>query len=239
MANILNIETSGKYCSVALTKDGVVEFQLEEKEPMAHAGKLAPFVDKCMQELARKEEPLDAVAVSIGPGSYTGLRIGLSLAKGLCFAKGIPLITISTLEILAVKAMFRSMEWEGDEIIVPMIDARRMEVYTAAYDFGLRQLLHPGPLILDDNSYVGLPSDRKIIFIGDGAGKAREVVRRPDSVWYTDVYPMAHDMTALAEKYFREGRFADTAYAVPEYLKEYEAVIGTNKVLEEARKSKS
>lgn len=238
MACILNIETSGKYCSVALTKDGVVEYQLEDKEAMAHARRLAPFVDRCMEELARKEERLEAVAVSIGPGSYTGLRIGLSLAKGLCFALGIPLITISTLEILAVKAMFRSMEWEGDEIIIPMIDARRMEVYTAAYDFALRPIISPRPLILDAESYAELPAERKVIFIGNGAGKARDVVKRENATWYPDVHPMAHDMTALAEKHFREGRFADTAYAVPEYLKEYEAVVGTNKVLEEARHAK-
>ncbi len=237
MALILNIETSGKYCSVALTKDGVVEFQLEDGEGMAHARRLAPFVDKCMEELARKEEKLDAVAVSIGPGSYTGLRIGLSLAKGLCFALDIPLITISTLEILAVKAMFRSMEWEGDEIIIPMMDARRMEVYTAAYDFALKPIMAPAPLILSEESYSSLPEGRRLIFIGDGAGKARGRAGREDSVWYPDVYPLARDMTALAEKAFREGKFADTAYAVPEYLKEYQAVVGTNKVLEEARHS--
>lgn len=238
MACILNIETSGKNCSVALIKDGVVEYQLEDKEGMAHARRLAPFVEKCMQELARKEERFEAVAVSIGPGSYTGLRIGLSLAKGLCFALDIPLITISTLEILAVKAMFRSMEWEGDEIIVPMIDARRKEVYTAAYDFALTHILPPAPLILDNNSYSTIPAEKKVIFIGDGAGKARDVINRPNVVWYPDVYPMAQDMTALSEKYFREGRFADTAYAVPEYLKEYVAAVSTNKVLQEARKAK-
>ena len=124
MAIILNIETSSKICSVALTKDGAVEYQLEDTEGMNHAVRLAPFVEKCLEELKRKDEKLDAVAVSIGPGSYTGLRIGLSLAKGLCFSLGIPLIGVSTLKILAVKAMFRSFDWQGDEVLVPMIDAR-------------------------------------------------------------------------------------------------------------------
>ncbi len=234
MACILNIETSGKACSVALTKDGVVEHMLEDHEGMAHAKRLAPFVDSCMEEVTRRGWTLDAVAVSIGPGSYTGLRIGLSLAKGLCFALGIPLITLSTLRILAVKAMFRSMEWEGDEIIIPMIDARRMEVYTAAYDFALNALMPPQPLILEAQSYSGLPENRRLIFIGDGAGKAQGLVGRDDSVWYAGAEVLASDMTALAEKAYREKEFADVAYAVPEYLKEYQATIGHNKVLDEA-----
>ena len=116
MALIINIETSSMTCSVALTKDGVVEFQLEDTEGMNHAVKLAPFVERCMDEVNRKGEKLDAVAVSLGPGSYTGLRIGLSLAKGLAFSLGVPLIGISTLQIMAVKAMFRNLEWQGDEI---------------------------------------------------------------------------------------------------------------------------
>ena len=129
MAIIINIETSAEICSVAISKDGMVEFQLEETEGMSHASKLAPFVEKCMNELKRKEETPDAVAVSLGPGSYTGLRIGLSLAKGLAFSLGVPLIGLSTLQILSAKAMFRNILWEGDEIIVPIVAARRMEVY--------------------------------------------------------------------------------------------------------------
>lgn len=238
MACILNIETSGKVCSVALTKDGVVDYQLEDHEGMAHAKKLAPFVDKCMDEITRKGDRLDAVAVSIGPGSYTGLRIGLSLAKGLCFALDVPLIAVPTLQILAVKAMFRSMEWEGDEILVPMTDARRMEVYTAAYDFALNPLMEPHPLVLAAESYSGLPAGRKAIFIGDGVAKARDIVEHPDSEWIECSAPLAGDMTALSEKMFREGRFADLAYSVPDYLKEYHAVIGKNRVLQDAVNSK-
>lgn len=234
MACILNIETSDKSCSVALTKDGVVEHLLEDHEGMSHAKRLAPFVDNCMEELTRHGWQLDAVAVSIGPGSYTGLRIGLSLAKGLCYALDVPLITLSTLRILAVKAMFRSLEWEGDEIIIPMIDARRMEVYTAAYDFALKALLEPQPMILDEKSYDFLPTSRRLIFIGDGAGKAQGLIGKADSVWYPGVDVLASDMSALAEKAFREKDFADIAYSVPEYLKEYQAVIGHNRVLDEA-----
>ena len=183
MSVILNIETSGTICSVAVSRDGMVEYQLEDLEPMNHARRLAPFVEKCMEEVKRREMPLEAVAVSIGPGSYTGLRIGLSTAKGLCFGLGLPLLAIPTLEILAVKAMFRSMDWTGDEILVPMLDARRMEVYTAAYEFSLRPLMEPQPLILDAESYSELPADRAVIFLGPGSAKAKDVVARPGAVW--------------------------------------------------------
>ncbi len=152
MSTILNIETSGKICSVALTREGALEFDLENREGMKHAEVLAPFVERAMEEVKRKEWKLDAVAVSIGPGSYTGLRIGLSLAKGLAFSLGVPLIGVSTLKILAVKAMFRNFNFTGEEILVPMIDARRMEVFTGAYDFALNAVAGPGPMILDSES---------------------------------------------------------------------------------------
>ncbi len=230
MPIILNIETSGSICSVAISRDGIVEYQLEDLEPMNHAKRLAPFVDKCMDEAKRREMPLEAVAVSIGPGSYTGLRIGLSTAKGLCFGLGLPLLCIPTLEILAVKAMFRSMDWNGDEILVPMLDARRMEVYTAAYEFSLRPLIEPSPLILDANSYSELPSDKTVVFFGSGSAKAKEVIDRQGAVWLDGLEVHARDMTALSEKYLREGRIADTAYCVPEYIKEFQATTPRNKV---------
>lgn len=230
MATILNIETSGEICSVAVSRDGVVEYQLEDQGPMNHAQKLAPFIEKCMEEMARREMKLDAVAVSIGPGSYTGLRIGLSTAKGLCFGLGIPLITVSTLEILAVKVMFRSMDWTGDEILVPMLDARRMEVYTAAYDFALNQIMSPMPYILDAGSYRNLPEGRKIVFFGPGSDKAKDVVDIPASEWIDGIKAYARDMTALSEKAFRENRTADVAYAVPEYLKDFQASVPKNKL---------
>lgn len=230
MATILNIETSGEICSVAVSRDGVVEYQLEDQGPMTHAQKLAPFIEKCMEEMARREMKPDAVAVSIGPGSYTGLRIGLSTAKGLCFGLGIPLITVSTLEILAVKVMFRSMDWTGDEILVPMLDARRMEVYTAAYDFALNKIMPPMPYILDAGSYRNLPEGRKIVFFGPGSDKAKDVVDIPASEWIDGVKAYARDMTALSEKAFRENRTANVAYAVPEYLKDFQASVPKNKL---------
>ena len=223
MSTILAIETSGKYCSVALIHEGLAEFSREDEVEMNHARAIGPFVDECVKEARRCEWKIDAVAVSMGPGSYTGLRIGLSMAKGLCFSLGVPLIGVSTLKLIAVKAMFRNIDWQGDEILVPMIDARRMEVYTAAYDFRLNALMAPQPLILTDESYSELPTDRSIFFMGDGAEKSKDVLKGEGRHWIDGVNPKASDMTALAEKAFREGDFLDVAYSVPEYLKEYEA----------------
>lgn len=223
MSTILCIETSGKFCSVALVHDGLAEFNREDNVEMNHARAIGPFVESCMDEARRKEWKIDAVAVSIGPGSYTGLRIGLSMAKGLCFSLNVPLIGVSTLMILAVKAMFRNFEWEGIEILVPMIDARRMEVYTAAYDFRLDPLMSPQPMILNEDSYAALPSDREIYFMGDGAEKSKSLLKGKRYHWIDNLIPKASDMTALAEKALREEFFIDTAYSVPEYLKDYDA----------------
>lgn len=226
---ILNIETSGKICSVALTHYGALEMQLDDTEGMQHANRLAPFVERIMDELNRKEMKLDAVAVSIGPGSYTGLRIGLSLAKGLAFSLGVPLIGVDTLKILAVKAMFRSMDWQGDEILVPMIDARRMEVFTAPYDFALNPLAEPGPMILDENSFRDLlDAGRQLYFIGDGAEKAKKVINHPNAHWIDGLLPQAKDMMALSEKALRESDFIDIAYSTPNYLKAYQTTTPKN-----------
>lgn len=223
MALILNIETSSKICSVALSDEGQILYQLEDHEGQNHAAKLAPFVEKCFEEMARHDRKLDAVAVSSGPGSYTGLRIGMSLAKGLCFGLDIPLIAINTLQVLAVKAMFSNSNFQGDEIIVPMVDARRMEVFTEAYDFALQEKIEAGPLILTSESYNDLvKTGRKLIFIGTGTEKARKILTIPDSVWLDNGEPVARDMMALSEKYFREGKFADVAYCIPTYLKEWQ-----------------
>lgn len=245
MSTIICIETSGKFCSVSLSKDGVLEFSREDDIEMNHARAIGLFVDMCVEEARRHEWPIDAVAVSIGPGSYTGLRIGLSMAKGLCFALGVPLIAISTLKILAVKAMFRSMDWTAEEILVPMIDARRMEVYTAAYDFRLDALIRPQPLVLAPESYSELPDGKDIYFFGDGSEKSRDIIMSGPIAdksrlhWLGDMTPKAADMIALAEKAFREEDFADTAYSSPEYLKEYDAKISGVKGLHTESKSNS
>lgn len=221
MALILNIETSASVCSVAVTKDGAIEFHIESEPDMKHAEVLGKFIERALEEITRKEETLDAVAVSIGPGSYTGLRIGLSMTKGLCMARQIPLIGISTLKILAVKAMFSSHDWTGEELLLPMIDARRMEVYTAVYDAALNEIMPPQPLILDADSYSDVAKGKKMIAIGDGTEKASKILSRPDIVWAGTGCPLAIDMFALSEMAFRKQDFLDLAYSTPEYLKEY------------------
>lgn len=228
---ILNIETSAKICSVALTQWGAIEFQLDDREGMQHANKLAPFVEQCMEEVKRRDMKLDAIAVSMGPGSYTGLRIGLSLAKGLAFSLGLPLIGVSTLKILAAKAMFSPVQWTGEEIPVPMVDARRMEVYTCAYDFGLNEVIKPGAMIIDANSFSDLLRDKQVYFVGDAVDKVEQVIRHPNAHFLHGMLPFAKDMMALSEKALREKDFIDVAYSVPEYLKEYQTTVPKNKLL--------
>lgn len=231
MATIINIETSSKTCSVVLSKDGAIELELEDSEGMNHAVKLAPFIEKCMEEVKRKGERIDAVAVSMGPGSYTGLRIGLSMAKGLAFSLNVPLIGFSTLQILAVKAMFRNMIWEGDEIIMGMVDARRMEVFSGAYDFSLKEIIKEGAEILNEASFPKLKDYRKVIFIGDGSEKFKPLYQSDNAVWLGPLVPHARDMIALSEKRFRENDFIDLAYSTPSYLKEYQTTVPKNKVI--------
>lgn len=232
MAVILNIETSTKVCSAAVTAEGMIMRHFEDYEGRNHAALLSDFIKGCMDFLAEKELKLDAVAVSMGPGSYTGLRIGLSEAKGLCYALDIPLIGVNTLELMATRVMFSTDYVDPDSILVPMIDARRMEVYTAAYDFGLAELITPQPLILDENAYADiLASGRPVLFFGDGMEKSKAVIKADNAVFVEGVDPLAVDMIALAERNFARREFLDTAYSVPLYLKDFQATKPRNKVL--------
>ena len=224
MAVILNIDTTTAVCSAALTAEGMILRHAEEFEGRNHAAMLSGFIKKCLDFAAEKELKLDAVAISLGPGSYTGLRIGLSEAKGLAFALSIPLIGINTLELMATRVMFSTDDVDPDSILVPMIDARRMEVFTAAYDFGLAELHNPGPMILDADSYSDLIyTGRPLLIFGDGSAKAAEVMTAPNVVHVPDVVPLAVDMVALSERAFHRRDFLDLAYSTPLYLKEFQA----------------
>lgn len=222
MAVILNIETSTSVCSVALTAEGMILTHYEDFEGRNHAALLSGYIKSCLDFLSDKELKLDAVAVSIGPGSYTGLRIGLSEAKGLAYALDIPLIGVSTLKLMATRVMFSTLDIDPDTIFVPMIDARRMEVYTAAYDFALNELLSSQPLILDQNSYADLiATGRPILLFGNGSAKAASVIDAPNVRIVEDVDPLAVDMIALAERSYATRDFLDLAYSVPVYLKDF------------------
>ena len=224
MAVILNIETSGKTCSVALTAEGMILRHYENFEGRNHATLLSDYIKSCLDHLEDHELKLEAVAVSLGPGSYTGLRIGLSEAKGLAYALDIPLIGLSTLEIMAVGAMFRE-DADPDALLVPMIDARRMEVYTAVYDFALTPVVAPTPLILADDSYERFLTEGPVTFFGDGSDKARDLFgSNPNARFIPDIVPLATDMTALADRAFARRQFLDLAYSVPEYLKDFQAI---------------
>lgn len=223
MAAILNIETSTDVCSVALTYDGQVVAQREDYRGHNHATLLSGYIKDCMDEEKNKNLKLDAIAVSIGPGSYTGLRIGLSEAKGLAYALDVPLIGVDTLAIMAVTVMFSDF-FDSDVMFAPMIDARRMEVYTAVYNYALETLLAPTPLILDENSYDRYLDRGPVIFFGNGSDKAKPLLEKHKNAnFITEIHPLAVNMTALSERAYRNRDFLDLAYSTPQYLKEFQA----------------
>ncbi len=223
MAVILNIETSTDHCSVALTAEGMVLAHQEDGSGRNHAALLSDYIKYCLDFARDKDLKPDAVAVSMGPGSYTGLRIGLSEAKGLAYALDVPLIGIDTLRIMSCNVMF-TQELEGDEIFVPMIDARRMEVYTTAFDFALEPVMPQQALILDTDSYSDIiGSYPKILMFGNGSDKAKDIIKAENVSFIPDISPLAIDMIALAERAYSCKDFIDTAYSVPNYIKDFQA----------------
>lgn len=225
MANILNIDTSTDVCSVALTSEGGVLQHFEDYKGQNHAQVLSSFIEKSIKEASSRGIKLDAAAVSIGPGSYTGLRIGLSEAKGLCFGLDIPLIGINTLQLLTVSVMFSNMNADDEDcLFVPMIDARRMEVFTGVYDLALNEIMKPQAKILDPESFNDLLTEnKKLIFFGNGAKKATELIKHPNIKYIPEIKPLATDMLALSERAFRTNDFLDLAYSTPQYLKDFQA----------------
>lgn len=223
MAVILNIETSTNVCSVALTADGMVLMHFEDYQGQNHAALLSGYIKSCLDFLRDREMPLQAVAVSIGPGSYTGLRIGLSEAKGLAYALNIPLIGVDTLQIMAVSVMFN--QWVDEDVyFAPMLDARRMEVYTSVLDMNLTELLPPQPLILDANSYERYLNEKPVLFFGNGSNKFQDLVCNVNARFIPDIHPLAVDMMALSDRAYSANDFLDLAYSTPRYLKEFQAI---------------
>lgn len=224
MAAILNIDTSTNVCSTALTADGMILCHREDFHGQNHAGKLSGFIKDCLDHLRDHEMSLNAVAVSVGPGSYTGLRIGLSEAKGLAYALDVPLIGVDTLELMVSHVMFDfSVELPEDTLFAPMIDARRMEVFTGVYDIALKPLMTPRPLILDHESYGEFLESQHVAFFGNGSQKWQSLCRSDNAIFVPDVVPLASDMTALSERAYSRGEFLDLAYSTPNYLKDFQA----------------
>lgn len=223
MALILCLETATKSCSVALAKDGkLLACQEEISEKYSHSEQLTVFIEKLLKEQHLQAKDLDAIAVSKGPGSYTGLRIGVSTAKGLCFALDKPLIAISTLEAMAIGMIQK----QPGKMYCPMIDARRMEVYCSLYKDG-QQLTDVAAKIIDKNSFSKELENEEVLFFGDGADKLQEIITHPNATFVANVFPTAKDMVRLAEEDFQEQAFEDVAYFEPYYLKDF--VAGVNK----------
>ena len=230
MEKFILIETSTALCSVALAKDGVITAYRESSAAKAHASLTAVFVQEVLQESGIKLEDCDAVCVSMGPGSYTGLRVGVSTAKGLCFGSGKPLIAVGTLDTLVAQApSVIPSEVEGfPRFIIPMIDARRMEVYAAVFE-GDKQITETTPAIIDENSFAEYLEQGPVLFIGDGAGKCADVIKHPNAN-FCQCHPKASSMLAPVMKAYKEKRFEDVAYFEPFYLKEFVATVSKKKL---------
>ena len=230
MSCILNIETSTSVCSVALSANGEVLFEKASFEGPSHAALLGVFVEEALSVLKERGGKLDAVAVSSGPGSYTGLRIGVSVAKGLCFGFGIPLIGIHTLDIMAATAI-KQNRTATDCLYCAMLDARRMEVYAAIYDASLKLVRETTADIVEAETYMSYLEKGKVCFFGNGAAKCKPVIASPNALFMEDIHPLAVNMIPLAEEAFAAGKFEDTAYFEPFYLKEFQATVAKNKAL--------
>ncbi|MBQ9660045.1 MAG: tRNA (adenosine(37)-N6)-threonylcarbamoyltransferase complex dimerization subunit type 1 TsaB [Bacteroidales bacterium] len=229
MPKILLIDTSTALCSVALSVDGGVVASRASSEPRAHAAMTAPFVAEVLSETGLYAPDLDAVCVSAGPGSYTGLRVGVSTAKGICFAAGIPLLSVGTLEALVYQARAERQLPSGCRYVLPMIDARRMEVYTAVYTPEGQRLSEVEPRIIDAQSFAKERAEGPVLVIGDGADKCREALAGAD-VHFVQVCPHAASLTVPAEREFAAGHFQDTAYFEPFYLKDFVATVSRKKL---------
>ena len=224
MDNILLIETSTALCSVALAQDGAITSYRESSAPKAHASLTAVFIQEMLAERGLTLADCDAVCVSKGPGSYTGLRVGVSTAKGLCFGSGKPLLAVGTLDTLVAQA-----ETPNDfRYIIPMIDARRMEVYTAVSENGV-QVTETAPMIIDETSFAEYLEQGPCLFIGDGAGKCSDVIKHPNA-HFLQCWPKASAMLEPAMKAYKEKRFEDVAYFEPFYLKEFVATVSKKKL---------
>jgi tRNA threonylcarbamoyladenosine biosynthesis protein TsaB len=230
MPCILNIETATDVCSVAISKDGQTIFGKEEMKGPSHAALLGIFADEAVKAVRSENLKLDAVAVSCGPGSYTGLRIGVSEAKGLCYGMNIPLIAINSLKIMANGILKRS-DTGAYDLLCPMIDARRMEVYDVLLDKRLQEMRPVNADIIDAGSFAGYFEKSSILFFGSGAAKCKGVFRSKRALFIDNVYPQATDMINLSEKAFANKDFVNIAYFEPFYLKEFVATTPKNKVL--------
>lgn len=225
---ILHIETSTQVCSVALSENSNCIFSISNDEGMNHAALLSSFIQEALILLKESGKQLSAVAVSSGPGSYTGLRIGVSTAKGICYGLNIPLISVSTLEIMTIEVLKRQTNTTGDYFI-PMIDARRMEVYDAVFDRELNLLRQVSADIITEDSFEEFLKNKTVHFFGNGSTKCQTVLKSPNAHFTDNIHPLAENMIQPAIKKFKENDFEDVAYFEPFYLKEFQTTVPKNK----------
>ena len=223
MSVILHIESATEGCSVAVSDEGQLVFNKEDHSSHNNAVSLGVLADEALSLVDSRGLKLDAVAVSEGPGSYTGLRIGVSMAKGICYGRGLKLVSVSTLKLLCVQPLL-TMELPDDALLCPMIDARRMEVYAAIYDRALNPVRGIRADIVDHDTYLEYLDRHQVWFMGNGAAKCKDSIDHPNAHFLDDVNPLARWMFPLAEQSFNREEFRDVAYFEPYYLKDFVAI---------------
>lgn len=235
MTLILNLESSTEVCSVSLSENGNLIDYIESDEGQNHARLLSVFAEELMSRNHFKFSQLKAVAISKGPGSYTGLRIGVSLAKGICFANQIPLIAISPLKSMSAHVGSNlekyAIQSAPDLLLCPMIDARRMEVYTALYDRNLKQVEAVSAKVVDSSSFEAYLGKHSVAFFGNGAAKCRTEIDHPNAIFINDIKTSAQFMCSLAQKAYENNQFEDLAYFEPFYLKDFIAGLPKKNIL--------
>lgn len=228
MALLLNIDTATEVASVCVSENGSSLAFKENQHQKEHASFVHAAVESVLIEAGLKLADIDAFAVTSGPGSYTGLRVGMATAKGFCYAFSRPLITVNTLEVMAQAALETLAEIDESTLLCPMIDARRMEVFTALYDRQLTNLFSPQPMILEEGSFDSYMSDRKIIFFGSGSSKFRALKLAENAV-FEEVGYNAKNLANLADKAFQQKNFADVTYSQPNYFKDFQSTLKQQK----------
>ena len=232
MSVILHIETATEACSVAVSEDGANIYSVDNFDELNQAGKketnhskrLGVFVDEAMSFTDNHAIPFDAVAVSSGPGSYTGLRIGVSMAKGICYGQNLKLISVPTLELLSVPVLLRYDDLPEDALLCPMLDARRMEVYCALYTRALKAVEGVDARIINEDSFKEYLDKHPVYFFGNGAEKCKCVISHPNAHWIDGIQLNAKYMAPIAERKFLREEYEDVAYFEPNYLKEFVAI---------------
>ncbi len=217
MAIILHLETATTNCSVSISRDyEIIVLKENNAASYSHSEQLHVFIKEALKEASLSFSDLDAVAISKGPGSYTGLRIGVSAAKGVCFSLDIPLISIPTLQSIA-----HQVDLKPGELVIPVLDARRMEVYSCVYDFNYQEVRETRAEIINEESFVEYLGEDKVYVVGSGAEKCRGVLQHPNFIFDESMVPSAKDMVTMASKKYESRQFEDVAYFEPYYLKDF------------------